>query len=219
MSQAESAARIEMENFLKMSSNSACVRTGIKSWNRLRHQVFCFSYSDPAHQPNHASLHTWESKGGCWSGPSATAPYGVQLQSLINWMLRFHVGNPREFHHLRLKGVRWRHQRLPRITGAQKMQNICFPECTKLSSASWQNSRSAAVSTTALNVHNRHRLTLSWHGKQHRWGYLFSIFSRSDRACVCSKSFHARCPHTGLRQDRCLRITPHRAQRAVWRDL
>ncbi len=52
------------------------------------------------------------------SAPSATAPCGVQLQELINWMLRFHVGNPREFHHLRLKGVRWRHQRLPRISEA-----------------------------------------------------------------------------------------------------
>lgn len=32
--------------------------------------------------------------------PSATAPHWVQLQSLINWMLRFPDGNPREFHHL-----------------------------------------------------------------------------------------------------------------------
>ena len=37
------------------------------------------------------------------SAPSAAAPSGVQLQPLINWMLRFQAGNPRESHHLRKK--------------------------------------------------------------------------------------------------------------------
>lgn len=38
------------------------------------------------------------------SAPRAAAPSGVQLQPLINWMLRFQTGNPRETHHLRRKG-------------------------------------------------------------------------------------------------------------------
>lgn len=38
------------------------------------------------------------------SAPSAAAPSGVRLQPLINWMLRFQNGNPRETHHLRKKG-------------------------------------------------------------------------------------------------------------------
>ena len=48
---------------LKTSSNSVCVLIGKNA--ETPHQV-CFSYSDPAPRPKHASFHTLESKGRCW---------------------------------------------------------------------------------------------------------------------------------------------------------
>lgn len=88
----------------------------------------CFLYSEPAQWTNHASLKT--------ADQSASALLGVQLQALINWMLRFHAGNPRELHHLRSRGVQWRHQRLQQMRKAPE-------ECCYRSSASWQNSSTA----------------------------------------------------------------------------
>lgn len=112
VSQVESTAWIVLKNTIQTCyklENSVCVQTGGGEKLKYTTTQVCFSCSDPAHQPNHASLHTSESKG-VEERPNAAAPYGVQLQSLINWMLRFHVGNPREIHHLQLKEIQWRHQ-------------------------------------------------------------------------------------------------------------
>lgn len=90
---------------LTTSWNWSCRKK--KSWNGAPGVFFILQSTRPL-------SHSYESKGGrrrAQRGPSATAPAELQLQSLINWMLRFHVWNPRDVHHLRVKAARWRHQR------------------------------------------------------------------------------------------------------------
>lgn len=116
---AESAAWSLSTSSFKATSISGRVLVEKK----LKHCTRCVFHTPILRtNQNHASLKS--PKVGVEES-AASAPSGVQLQLLINWMLRFHVGNPREFHHLRLKGVQWRHQSLPRISESQRVQEIC----------------------------------------------------------------------------------------------
>ena len=137
------------------------------------------------------------------SGPSATAPHGVQLQALINWMLRFHVGNPREFHHLRLRGSPMKTSASPaqKRGKKKKVQYLCPESATssrlpfgekKKTKKQSTVSQTVSISTNALNVHDRQHLTLSWHGAtaQMRVFILHFFFLLLARLCLCSsKSF------------------------------
>lgn len=123
-------SKTESENVPKNEFKVALRPDRNKSWNSTP----VFSFFDPA-KPRvfpHFGVQRWVLEE---SVPSATAPYGVQL--LINWMLRFHVGHPREFHHLRLRRVQWRHQRVRCNEQGAQGPRIGFPGVKKLWSASW----------------------------------------------------------------------------------
>lgn len=115
----------------------------------VTHQL-CFSYSDSAHRPS-TRLFTLQSPkvGAEQSGPSATA------LPLINWMLRFHVGNPREGHHLQLKGVQWRHQCLQHTSTALKSAQYVCQSARSCSPTFDITVKNLSYPETALKCHNR----------------------------------------------------------------
>lgn len=107
---------------------------------------------------------------------------GNSLQSLMNWMLRFHVGNPRKLHHLQRRQVKWRHRCLRSHTrvAAKKKKNlnrngtVSFRGCCEVMrvvsltyykkntvTAPLYPQRSLVATSTVLcvNVHNRQNFT------------------------------------------------------------
>lgn len=114
---------------------------------------FIFGLSTPT---IHAPFHTSESKGRCWTERTKChCALGVQLLPLINWMLRFHVGNPREGHHLQLKGVQWRHQCLQHTSTPLKSAQYVCQSARSCSPTFDITVKNLSYPETALKCHNR----------------------------------------------------------------
>lgn len=144
--------------------------------------------------------------------------YGC-LRPLINWMLRFHTGNPRKVHHLKSErspmktsGGRWGRGRLLRLAALREVRKTLLPE-RKVGGKKTRTECKNIIPRAAFRLQSRRHRTGSRGVKQVQGRTEFSMFLPHASSSLTGVP-------TGSRAGRMsAHYTPRRARRTVWRDL
>lgn len=134
----------------------------------------CFSYSDPAQPPNHASFHTLESKGRCLKRAGPECHCASRGYSCSRWLIGCYVSTLEIRESSTIS--HWKESNEDISAKKKKGAQYLFPTA--------QEALGERKKTPLYPQLRQMLQTVSWHGKQHTWGYLLSIFLQSMHVLI-----------------------------------